>query len=95
MKKSDWERMLELRIGSTMKESYRLLKTAMKKPDPSVLKLASLQLEEASDLMLMRNSVRHVKDENYEFDCDEDGDPVFHLRGLQTPKAENQVGGYI
>jgi len=94
MKKKEWEKMIEKRIGSTLKESYRLVGKAVKKPDPSLLKLASVQLDEAAELLLSRKSVRHIKEEDYDFDCDEDGDPTFHLKGPEA-KAEESIGGYL
>ncbi len=92
--KKEWEEILEKQIKSQLRECHRLVKRALKKPDPSLSKLASMQLDEVTHLILMRKSVRHVSEKDYEFDIAEDGEPVFHLRAQGIGGGAADPRGY-
>jgi hypothetical protein len=93
--KKHWESTLDMKIDLKFKESYRLLRKAMKKPDPSISKLISVQMEEVTMLLLMRKTSKHLKEKDYDFEIDEDGDPFLHHktedRELQTINLEGYV----
>jgi len=61
--KKEWENALDAKISSTLKESYRLLGKAVKRPDPAIAKLVAAQLDEATALMLMRKTSKAYKRE--------------------------------
>jgi|GEM_PF-3532633 len=92
MNKKDWERAVEKRMRSDMKEIHKLLAKSKKDLDPSLLKLAAIQLEDVSGMALMRNAARKVSAKKYLFMMDEDGDLVF------KPASEVENGeakGYV
>ncbi len=93
--KKDGERVLEEQIRSQLRECHRLIGRALKKPDPSLAKLASMQLDEVTHLILMRESVKHVSEKDYEFEIEDDGEPTFRLRAQGVSSALAEPKGYV
>ena len=92
--KKEWERVVDYQVNARLKEAYKLIGKAIKQPDPAISKLVSHQMQEVTAKLLMKGGAKHVSEKDYDFDIDDEGDPVFGPKGALPRDQIPKVGGY-
>jgi hypothetical protein len=93
-KKKEWEKGLDYKIDNELREIRKTMKKLEKNPDPIISKLLHFQTGKLTDELIVRKTSKHLNDQNYAFEVDEDGDFVFEFTG-GGKLDEKGVHGYV
>ena len=96
-KKNEWEKGLDLKITCEIKEAGKIMRKLEKTPDPILSKLLGFQIRKLTEELTVRKTSKHLSEDSYTFDVDEDGDYVFDFMpdSKETKKLGKQVHGYL